>query len=368
LFEESTAEFKEKYKQSRSLVYKIYYKFLYIIFKILRITTKLMPNNLNGVNKTLNQFDVYQSFFYAIPNFVNKNRNIAKMIIVHDLIPIKYPEFFLTEKKHKKNNPVKKFGTIFDSIKEDTTIFCDSECTKKDLLEFYPRFKNNKIIINYLAADKQKFFYLENRENTLDNNFKNIKQSLGRYNIPTEKHYFLSICSLNPRKNLKFLVDSFTRFLDKNKHLSSEINLVLSGPKGWKVEELLNQVAKSECHKHNIIITGFIEEQDINNIYNGAMAFVYPSLYEGFGLPVLEAMQCRIPIIASNSSSIPEIVENAGILIDSNDENDLINAFEKLYNDQVSRENLARIGENKSREFDWYNTTKVIIKEYKLIH
>jgi len=343
---------KKRVENSKNKVSKKFWKFAGLCFRLLRGIVKFIPSKEFDINQKFNHIDVYQSFYFAIPSFINKNQKIKKAIFVYDLIPLKFPEL-VNVKKKKLNNKPEQFCKILDSIQKNTLIFSISDYTKKDLIKFYPNLKNNKIITTYLAADKEKFFVQE----------KKIEKSLKKYNISLDKPYFLSLCSLNPRKNLEFTVDCFVEFLEKNK-IKDRVNLVLAGPGGWQFDSLLNKIDKNGKFKENIIVTGFIDDQDINSIYNEAFGFVYPSLYEGFGLPVLEAMQCGIPVITSNTSSLPEVAENAAIIVDPKNKKELIKGFEDLYKDDKLRKKLIKDGLNRSKKFEWEKTVDKVIKEY----
>jgi len=303
---------------------------------------KFLIPEINYFNrKRLENFDIYFSFYYAIPKVVNANKKIKKAIFLHDLTPIKTPQFHT--KKIKKE-----FNRILKSIKKDSLIFVNSEYTKKDFLETCPNFKDNKIIVSLLASDKKKFYALKKKSE--------IKKVLEKFKIPKNEKYFLSLGSLNPRKNLEFIIQGFIDFLNQNP--KAKINLVLAGAGGWKLDKLSKKI-----NKDKIFITGFVEDKDINAIYNGAFGFVYPSLYEGFGLPVLEAMQCGIPVITSNTTSLPEVIGDTGILINPFKKNELVKAFEKLYKDKKFREKLIEKSLLRAKKFDWKNSAKKIISE-----
>ena len=161
------------------------------------------------------------------------------------------------------------------------------------------------------------------------------------------------------------LLDCFIEFLSKNKNIQ-DLYLVLAGPKGWKIDNLFEKIADCKEYKDKIILTGFLDEKDINCIYNNALFFVFPSLYEGFGLPVLEAMQCGVPVISSNKSSMPEVYGDAALPIDPENKDDLMEAIEKLYYDENLRKNLSEKGLVRSKSFDWGKTVKIMTSGYSL--
>jgi len=343
-----------KNNPAKTLKVKIKRLFISIHRKIIKI---FIPNTTLNKNN-LEKFDIYQSFYYPIPKKIIKS-NINTSIFIHDLIPIVYKKHVLDKKANKVEQNFKK---IFNSIQTNTLIFTNSEYTKNDLFKIYPKFKKNKIIVSYLGINKNKFFHKKNRNNKNNKDRLEIQNSLKKYNIPTDKPYFLSLCSLNPRKNLEFTTNCFIKFLKQNP--KADVNFVIAGAKGWQTDKLFNIIKE---HSKNIIQTNFIKDKDINNIYNGALAFIYPSLYEGFGMPIVEAMQCGIPVISSNASCLPEVARDAGILIDPKKEKDFINAFKKLYTNKKLREELKQKSIKRAKDFNWNKTINNLIQEYKIL-
>lgn len=256
------------------------------------------------------------------------------------MIPYTNPEFFDIKKANKvKLNFVEKIS----KIDIDTIIFTNSEYTKNELLKYFPKFKNENVITTLLAADSNKYYKLED--------------------IDLNQKYILSLCSLNKRKNLAFLVESFVEFLDKNPQVQ-DLNLVLAGPKGWLMDEMFKSIEKAEKYKDKIIITGFIEDNDMNIIYNSAFMFIFPSLAEGFGIPVLEAMQCGISVISANTTSLPEVYGDSAIGINPTNKGQLVEAISNLYNNENLREKLSNDGLEQSKKFNWGKTLDNMVKEY----
>ena len=191
-----------------------------------------------------------------------------------------------------------------------------------------------------------------------------IKKTLKHYKID-KSPYFLSLCTLEPRKNLDFLIKCFFKLIIENPTL--DINLVLVGVSGWKNKTIFIEVQNSPLLKSRVIFTGYVPDQDLSAIYSGAVAFIFPSLYEGFGLPVLEAMQCGTPVISSNSSSLPEVVGDAGILIDPKDEDHLCQAMLDVLTDSNLRESLRKKGLERAKQFSWKKCADQTVEIYKKI-
>lgn len=343
-------------KRNSSNILKIYFLFIYLIFALIKDIIDIFRNFT--FNKEVLYFDIYQSFFYKIPNNIAKSLKIKKFMFVHDVLPLMRSHDF--KKNLKKQIKIKNnFYNIFTNLDNNVVFFYNSNCTKKDFLKYFPKFEKNLNIVVYLAADRKRFFKIKNQDINIRNSI------LDKYNIPIDKKYILSLSSLNPRKNLLFLVDCFCKFLDKNEEIN-DLCLVLAGPKGWQIDSLFKKVANNEKYKEKIIITGFLDENDINIVYNSAFCFAFPSLYEGFGLPILEAMQCGIPTISSNISSMPEVYGDSAIGVNPKKEDDLINAISDIYYDKDFKYNLSKKSLDRSKYFDWEKTSKQIIDQYNI--
>ena len=139
------------------------------------------------------------------------------------------------------------------------------------------------------------------------------------------------------------------------------------GTKRYKRPDIERTVKQTIKYQDRIIFTGYVLDNDLSAIYSGAVAFIFPSLYEGFGLPVLEAMQCGTPVISSNSSSLPEVVGDAGILIDPKDEDHLCQAMLDVLTDSNLRESLRKKGLERAKQFSWKKCADQTVEIYKKI-
>jgi len=148
-------------------------------------------------------------------------------------------------------------------------------------------------------------------------------------------------------------------------HKIAELNLVLVGTKGWQYDKIFQQAGELVGLSHRIIFTGFIPDEDLVPLYSGAMGFVYMSLYEGFGLPVLESMQCGTPVITSNNSSLPEVVGGAGIMLDAKDEDGLCHAMYQLYSNKSLREMLRTRALERAKQFSWTRCARETLAGYR---
>ena len=341
-----------KYKCKHSNFFgKIFYKIYPLVYKLIKTTL----NKNVVVNCDLSFIDYYQSILgtTSIPEIINR-QNFKKFAFVFDVLPVSNPEYFFNPKNYQVS--VNSFSNQIKSISKDTTIFLSSIYSKNELLKYFPEYKDNNLAVIYLGVDKNRYF-------KINDDFNNNKNILTQYNIPKDKKYILSLCSLNKRKNLPFLVESFVEFLDKNPQIQ-DLNLVLAGSKGWQVQEIFNSIENAKKYKNNIIITGFVEDNDINKIYNSAYAFVCPSLAEGFGLPVLEAMQCGIPVISSNITSLPEVYGDSALSFNPYKKDELIKCLEEIYSNVDLRNQLISKGFKQVQKFSWEKTVNDMIENY----
>lgn len=282
--------------------------------------------------KLLTDFDAYLSVFSPISPIIYESK-LKTYAIVHDLIPIKFP-YFCDAKFAKK------YAQWIKDL-DASTIFCVSEATKKDLLLYRPDLAAKEINVTYLGAE-QKFAPVDGIKER-----NNLKR---KYNIKTKK-YFLAVSELSPRKNFVHLLNSFVTFFSQEK--AKDISLVLAGPCRCGYNELSQNIKAAKVAKTKIVQTGFVDDEDMAALYSGAEAFIYPSLYEGFGLPVLEAMQCGTPVICANNSSLPEVGGKAAIYINGTDEAETAKALQKIYSNEKLRQTLIRKAKLQAKKFSW---------------
>ncbi|SHL52362.1 Glycosyltransferase involved in cell wall bisynthesis [Chryseobacterium polytrichastri] len=290
--------------------------------------------------------DIFHSFYHPFNNEIEKYPNLKKVITVHDLIPVLFPDLHFTSDL---------INNIVASIGKDGYAICVSENTKKDLLNYAPHINPNHVFVNLLAASKTLFYVCKDVEK-----FNHIK---AKYNLP--KKYFLSVGTLEPRKNVDFVIRTFLKFIKENK--IDDLGLVLVGAKGWDYDKIFEEYNNAQELKNKIIITGRVPDEDLASLYSHAHSFYYMSLYEGFGLPPLEAMQCGIATVTSNTSSLPEVVGDGGIMLDPNDEKLLSKTMLDLYLDDSLREEYAKKGLNRSKLFSWKKSAEELVDIYQKI-
>lgn len=323
-----------------------------IINKIIRKIKSIFLNALSNltIRKKINKsFDIYHSWFFPFPDLNKFNISANhRVITIYDLIPVLMPNYFMREMQ-----------TIFQKILSKIDIhkdwvICISHSTKKDFCKL-TGMPEERVFVTHLGASSN--FYKEINTNK-------IKATLDKYNIPQEK-YILGLSTLEPRKNTAHLIRCFFKLVSDSNY--NDVYLVLAGSKGWLYEEIFQTLDSNSKLKSKVIFTGFVDDKDLSGVYSGASFFVYPSLYEGFGLPPLEAMQCGLPVITSNNSSLPEVVGNAGIMVDATDEDQLCHAMSQLLDDSGLRNQLSIQALQQAQKFSWEKCASETIAIYQHI-
>jgi glycosyltransferase involved in cell wall biosynthesis len=264
------------------------------------------------------------------------NRKIKKVLTVHDLTPILFPEMHTRETNLT-------WRSSFKFIKNRTNIMiCVSESTKTDCVKLL-NIPEKRLRVIPLSADEQ-YKPLKNKKQIHDE----LKQE---YNI--DFPFILFVGTLEKRKNVPTLIKSFYK-LKKSK---VDHKLVVVGGKGWKYTKIFDLIEELNL-KNEVIFTDYVSDEYLVKLYNAADLFVYPSLYEGFGLPPLEAMACGCPVITSNTSSLPEVVGDAGIMIDPNDINSLTESMLKILTNNQLREEMSKKSLERAKMFSWKKTAK----------
>ena len=295
---------------------------------------------------SLRNADIYHSTYLALPERVKAYPHLQLFLTIYDMIPTLFPEYC--------NAYVRTlFDHILSSITPETWLLSISEATKVDFCN-YLKIDSSRVFVTPLAADPHLFYPVtDTGEQTI------MRQKYAVKNAP----YVLSLCTMEPHKNIDHVIRCFVRLMQEGR--TPDLQLVLAGNKGWNYDHIFREIAGAEAFKDNIVVTGYVANEDLAGLYSGALAFVFPSLYEGFGLPPLEAMQCGVPTITSNTSSLPEVVGDAGIMLDPKDADGLCAALLSLYQDadlraQMSQKSVARAG-----EFSWRRCAEETVSAYK---
>lgn len=305
------------------------------IFKI----TNTKGNNFYRYLPVYTSSDIFHSSYYRLP--INTNTNLKKVVTIHDLT---YELGFI-----KSFNKSLNILQLKLAIKTSDAIICVSENTKKDLLLIYPDLINHQNIYTVSHGSSLKFDVNLNLQPPIK-----IAKS-----INSIKRYIIFVGKRVKYKNFEAaIIGFFESCLPK---LGFSMICV-----GSKFSETEHKLIKTLNLQDKILVFENATNQELNYLYQNAFALVYPSLYEGFGLPPLEAMNCNCPVIASNTSSIPEVVGNAGILINPYDTKEIASALESLLSNEVRNSYITK-GFNRAKLFSWEKNAQKHIEIYQTL-
>ena len=292
------------------------------------------------------RFDVFHCPHLALaPEEVTGD--LPRVVTVHDLIPLTRPDFVFPQQTLVLQAMLGRIDI------ERNWVITNSEFTK---MEFCERtgMSPERVVAAPLAA-AHVFRPIVDADV--------IAPTRARYHIP-EGAYLLCLAAPQPRKNLAQLIRAFFRLLDEQQLPDTYLVLAGSKEQGWMYDEILSVAESSPEHSSRLMFTGYVADEDLPALYSGALAFVFPSLYEGFGLPALEAMACGTPVITSNTTSLPEVVGDAALLVDPTDLDQLCAAISTIVSDRSLREELRRKGLSRAAEFSWKRTAELTAKVY----
>jgi glycosyltransferase involved in cell wall biosynthesis len=259
----------------------------------------------------------------------------ASLVTIHDLGYLHFPE------THPRLQHLYLDVSTRWNARAAAHVLADSEATKADLVAQYA-IPPDKISVAYPGCDQT---LAPARDPA------RIAAVKARYGIARD--YFLYLGTLQPRKNLARVIDAFAS-------IETEAVLVLAGKRGWLYDDLFSQVRRLEVEKR-VLFPGYIPEEDKAALLGGALAFVFPSLYEGFGLPVLEAHAGGCPVITSNTSSLPEAAGDAALLVDPQDTSAIAAAMQRIANDPSLRKALVERGFANARRFSWATCAQTVL-------
>ncbi len=283
----------------------------------------------------LNKIDADLFWFphFNVPYFFNKKF----VVTVHDLTLSKFPGKKMNSFLHR----FVYFKILRHALQKSKHILTVSKNTKKDIIED-EKILENKITIAHNAVGKEFFEYKNN----------NLNKDFNKYFLYTGQH--------REHKNVITLVKAFHIFLKNN----SKYKLILTGKPNPLYPDVSNYI-KSNNLEENIILVGLVSEEKLLSLYQNAKAYIFPSLYEGFGIPPLEAMAMNTPVIASNSSCIPEICEDAAIYFDPYNQDELAKKMQNLVNNKSLEKNLITLGKKQVKKYSWKKSAEIIIKKFE---
>ncbi|MFA4818907.1 MAG: glycosyltransferase family 1 protein [Patescibacteria group bacterium] len=278
-----------------------------------------------------------QALWFPNPGFIHWNHKVPAILTLHDLSFIQWPRFFSTRGHIWYFPAVKKL--LANTVKTGLRVACVSEHTAADLKTFVPNINPANIKVIYPGVE-HKYFAPVTPAALIS-----FKQ---RLNLPAP--YMLSLGTIEPRKNYQLLIRAYQKILESDKNFPYD--LVMAGSWGWKTGPLKKLIANFK-YPNRLRILGYVAAADKPLLYAGADLFLYPSFYEGFGMPVLEAMAAGVPVITSLTSSLPEVVGEAGVMLSPYLLNHWVEAIKWLANDKASRLQYSSIGRARARRFSW---------------
>lgn len=273
---------------------------------------------------------------YIIPALLP--RYIKCILTVHDLVAFLFPN------THNKKAVFLERLLLKKALKKATHVIAVSENTKSDIIKKF-KTEKEKISVIYCAAGEE--FKPIKKEN--------LKNFAAKTNLPEK--FFLSVGTLEPRKNYVNLIKGFAQIAEKFQNY----HLIIVGKEGWDYQPIYEEIEQNQLN-NKVHILGYLSNTSLINLYNLAKALIFPSMYEGFGLPPLEAMKCGCPVIASYSSSIPEVVNDSALMIDPENPIEIAGAITKLITDEELCEKLRNQGLIQAHKFSWEQSAKKLLE------
>jgi glycosyltransferase involved in cell wall biosynthesis len=285
-------------------------------------------------------------FFSPNVNFTALQPWCPHVITMHDVSFALFPQFF-SARRRLWHRAVR----VPRLVRNAAHVICDSRSTLEDVQQLYGVSREHLSVIPLGVSE----------------NFKEITDLQERARVKKEHelpdNYILTLGSIEPRKNLVSLVTAFDHFCERSKE---DISLVVAGPRGWKSGPFWSALRRSK-YADRIHVLGFVPEKDRPGLISMATCVVAASSYEGFGLPVLEAMRCGVPVITSHTSSLPEVLHEAGILVNPERPLEIARALEALLSDTVLQKKFREKGLIRSAQFSWEKTAEATYDELKKV-
>ncbi len=275
------------------------------------------------------------------------------VITVHDMMDLFYPDAF-THHPFYVNYALRTYFrfVIPKSIRNAAMITSVSESTKRDILEYFHVPEDRVEVIHNGVEDK----FLPIRDEQI------LTMVKEKYNLPDR--FVLYLGSTKPYKNLDGTLEAFSKLKEQYINPDNHIYLVIGGLKHFSSFDL-ERKARELGIEDDFFNIGYISEDDLPSVYSLAEVFLFPSIWEGFGLPALEAMACGTPVVTSNTSSLPEVVGEAGIMVDPKNTTSIAEALYRILNDKTLRDELSEKGIQQARKFSWRTAAVKLLETFK---
>ncbi|MDF3054172.1 MAG: hypothetical protein K0Q74_79 [Gammaproteobacteria bacterium] len=286
----------------------------------------------------------YRQWLYHEPSFLSLQHQGPSIVTVHDLSHLRHPE---THPQHRVKLLNKKLP---DTLNRANHIITDSAFTRDELLDTHLVEDAARVSVVHLGVDP--LFYPRPLEA--------IAPCLSELGL-TPQTYVLAIGTIEPRKNLPRLLRAYERLPD---HLKRSFSLVLVGARGWHDKQLLTDI-KTLIPPGKVICTGYLPREKLAAVLAGAAVFAFPSLYEGFGLPVLEAFASGVPVLTSNNSALKEIAQDCALLTNPLDIDDISDKLARLLGDTGKTDTLKQRGIQQAQKFSWRRCADLTVQAYQ---
>ncbi|MBU2214389.1 glycosyltransferase family 4 protein, partial [Patescibacteria group bacterium] len=306
-------------------------------------------------------------FFMPHINFIGLSFGSKSLITVHDLSFLRNPKFFSLRKNFWHN-----MINVSKLLKKFKQIIAISENTKRDIIELCG-ISPDKIKVIYSGVGEEykqitnlNLIELKDTECSIGHSVskaieaKRLNEVKQKYNLPD--NFILYLGTIEPRKNIEGIIKAYNQLRIDNSELE-DVKLIIVGGKGWKSKNIYKEWDLSE-YKDDIKFLDYISSENKVYLYNLASVFLYPSFYEGFGFPPLEAMACGTPVIASYSSSLPEVIGDAGLLVDPYNITEIANALKQILLNKDLSDKLIKKGLEQAKQFSWIKTAREYLEVF----
>jgi len=298
-----------------------------------------------GFDKALKDVDIYHS---PSPDRLDID-GVRVIVTVHDLIYLTYPQGHTPRTIEETHNQFQQIMVKADKI------ICVSKSTMADLKRHF-NVHPSKMRLVYQGIDRDVFYPLDPPEKNKAREVVRIKG--------IEDPFILFVGTIEPRKNLAGLVNAFAMLKNKKSFTGK---LVVIGMKGWMEGPVFDLIEQQKL-KDDIIFLGYLSSQELCYFYNVAEVFVFPSFYEGFGFPIVEAFSCGTPVVTSNISSCPEVAQDAALIVEPHKPEDIAQAIERILEDKEFKRALQQKGFHRALDFSFVNTAKNTLRVYEEVY
>jgi len=272
------------------------------------------------------------------------NKRTKTVVTIHDLSYTHYPQYVSPPNRRHLERSVPY------AVRKVDHIFTISEFTKQQIIDLYQA-DPAKISLVPPGIDPSDYYKRSAKE---------ISAIRRKYKLP--KDYLFFVSTLEPRKNVTGILEAYDQL---EASLQMKYALVLAGGKGWLDESITTMLVRLQKKGLNIITTGYVPDEDLPALYSGAALFVFPSLYEGFGIPVLEAMACEVPVVTANNTSLPEVADDAAIMVQAEDTDAISAAVQRVLTDQKLADSLRAKGLKQVQKFTWEKSAEKALKIFE---